>query len=236
LAGFAGSIIPGGNGSIEAGGPVCGYPGDRGAAVVEEKLDFDLVSDGLVRQGILVSPSELHGMLTGALSQDADLDPVTWSQQVTDYLDLSAHDQGEFNEQLLQIYRSTRENLLDPELGFQPLLPDEDTELSLRVAALGEWSAGFLAGFGLQSDAQATEDSKLNLAEDTQEALRDLSAISQVGLAEENEQGDSDIEENYYAEIVEHVRVLAMSVFLDCSAHQANGNAIPDAPGSELLH
>jgi uncharacterized protein YgfB (UPF0149 family) len=207
---------------------------------VEQTLDFDLISDAFVRQGIMVSPAELHGMLTGALSQNVDLDPNTWVQQVADYLDLSAQSLDDLLVELELLYRVTHDNLLDPELSFQPLLPDDNSELTVRVAALGEWSAGFLAGFGLQEDSQdavsSSADATAKLSDDTREALQDLAAISQVGVGGDEEQADDDIEEDYYMEIVEHARVIALSIFLDCSARASNEQGIPDAPDSELLH
>src|SRR5699024_1527058 len=87
------------------------------------------------------------------------------------------------------------------------LLPGDDEDLGSRVAALGQWAEGFLVGFG--TGAAGIKDSQLSPG--IQEALSDLSAISQVSTPDEA----GEDEERMLEEITEHCRVAALMVYTD---------------------
>ena len=92
------------------------------------------------------------------------------------------------------------------------LLPPEQEELGLRVAALGQWCEGFLVGFGTASAGLRDAD----LSPGLQEALSDLSAISQVSTPDD----DGDEEEGMFEQVAEHARMAAIMVFTELALRQ----------------
>lgn len=167
---------------------------------------FEPLVEQLQQQGVLHSPSELHGVMCGLLStghgqKDEELLAV-----------LAAHvDAGRWQAEAAELWLSVRDLAVEAFTGkgleFYLLLPDDTEELGVRVAALGQWCEGFLVGFGTGT-AGTTES---QLAPALQEAIRDIAAISQVELPDDN----SAEEEDLYANVVEHTRMAALMVFTE---------------------
>ena len=85
------------------------------------------------------------------------------------------------------------EQLSDEGFAFQPLIPDDDTELSQRVDALGQWCQGLLAGFALgMAQTGGADTGSPALSVEVSETLSDLSAISQAGFDEEEEHDQAE--------------------------------------------
>jgi hypothetical protein len=85
----------------------------------------------------------------------------------------------------------------DPELRFEPLLPDAETPIDTRADALVDWCRGFLGGLGLGGG------SGTSVSDDASEILRDLGTIAGSRFEYENAEED----ESALAEVVEFVRV-----------------------------
>ena len=99
---------------------------------------------------------------------------------------------------LRAVYEHTRDALTAGEL-LQPMLPPDDAPVAERAPALGEWCQGFLYGLGTSALPEPER-----LPEQAAEVVRDLMAISRVGV----DPDESDEEnEQAYAELVEFVRV-----------------------------
>ncbi len=155
-------------------------------------------SDVLQRADALVSAAECHGLFSGVLSLhlDSTVDaclPSLFAGGPEAGVDL--FDDGG----ITQLFDNTREDLLDPELLFTLLLPDDDELLSERVLALTEWCHGFLFGLGLAGFRPGAK-----LPEEVREFTQDLLAISRATEAEIQEAEDN---ENDYFELVEYVRI-----------------------------
>ena len=105
--------------------------------------------------------------------------------------------------------------LADPELGFEPLLPEDDRPLSERAEATVAWCRGFLGGFGL---AGANAHGKLS--DEAQEVLRDLATIASSSL----DFGDETEDEDALIEVHEFVRMGAMLLHAECARDPAAGN------------
>lgn len=205
-----------------------------------EQPDFDEIGDIFVRLGLSISPAELHGLLVGSLSGSLTLTFQEWLQEAADYFNVALTTLEEPDTEMQTFYQSASEQLKDSDLGFRPLLPDDDCDLDSRLIALSEWCQGFLNGFGrhqrLSNDGQAGH----KISDDGHEALRDLAAIFQVGLESDSLPGET--EEEYYTDIVEHVRVTVLLLFLETNASSesnpeksaSRGNIVP--PGSDSIH
>jgi uncharacterized protein YgfB (UPF0149 family) len=90
-------------------------------------------------------------------------------------------------------------------MEFEPLLPDDETDLAARVESLGAWCQGFLYGFGTAGTAAHAK-----LPATVSEVLADLAQVSHVGAPG----GESpEAEESAYAELVEFLRAAVQLVY-----------------------
>lgn len=164
----------------------------------------------IMRLRLGTQASELHGSLCGYLAGGGSLRRVS----VLAALQLDAEGEKTIpspgDQALLdRLVKQCEADLADPELGFEPILPEDDRPLTERAEAMVEWCQGFLGGFGL---AGATVHAKLS--EEAQELLRDLGTIAGSSFDFENETEDEDA----LIEVQEFVRVGAMLLHTECAA------------------
>ena len=182
---------------------------------------FDSLACAFADAGIRTSPAELHGVAVGLLSGQADTAPAQVLSALASHAEVSAFDGGAADVLVAALEQSRRE-LTGDGLGLSLLLPADEEDLGLRVAALAQWCEGFLNGFGLASAGLTDKD----LPPGLQEALSDLAAISQVETPED----EGDEQEELFAQVFEHVRMAATLVFTELALKQRqqsgdNGNA-----------
>lgn len=147
--------------------------------------------------------SELHGFLCGAVALDVSYPLETCiSTLAPDLTNISINE--ELSEMLSLLYDAVRQQMTDPVLQLDLLIPDDDSvDLSTRVTCLASWCDGFL--FGL---ANAGLQAQADLPKDSAEILLDLTRISQLHGADTGEED----EEVSYNELVEYVRMSALLV------------------------
>lgn len=194
----------------------------------EALIAFAELNHYLVPLGALNSPAELHGMLCGKLSAGQRLDSDEWMLEALTFLDVITDDRGVVGDTdghgqaaIARLYSVSLAQLEDINYGFQLLLPADDTSLAERSRALGEWCHGFLSGFG-----SAGLKPQQTLSAECAEALRDMAAI--VGIGDGDDEDVDDAEANF-AEIVEYVRMAALTLFADMGGHKKQG-------GDKILH
>lgn len=164
-------------------------------------IDHSQLEALLREQEALLSAAELHGYLCGQLAVGRRLSRSEWLRQAADLGDFGRHPDQRAGDLLYTLYQQTLAALGSSDLDFQLLLADDDEPLAERLDGLGRWCQGFLTGFGLAGGDAADEE--------TQEALRDIGAIAQVGADEEDtEQNDSDL----FA-VTEYVRLAVLHLF-----------------------
>lgn len=141
-----------------------------------------------------LSPWELHGVVCGlAVGPDEhfpmqDLVELVGAEALTDLSSVEA------------FVSATLGALLAEDLSFQPLLPEDDASLALRIEAVAEFSAGFLAGFG----ALVARLGWQSLPEEAQEVIDDLTAVTELDA----EQGqDLEAAEGDLLQVQEFVKV-----------------------------
>ncbi len=149
-----------------------------------------------------MSASELHGSLAGYLCAGGLPDSRNW------LADLAIEDvEGDGDDSperavLDRMFAGCAEGLEDPELSFEPLLPDDQESFVERAGALVEWCRGFLGGLGLSG-----AELEGHLSGESGEVLHDLGRIA----ATKFDSGDTvEEDEDAYAEVVEYVRVGVM--------------------------
>lgn len=154
-----------------------------------------------------VGASELHGSLSGYLCGGGNAGAAALlSALELENADTQPNDAG---QQLLgDLYAETRVQLDDPELGFEPLLPDPERPLAERGDALVDWCRGFLGGLGLSG-----QTGRRGLSEEGTEILRDLDAIAASHFSYE----DAD-DENSLMEVFEFVRIGVLLLYAELRA------------------
>lgn len=190
-------------------------------------FDFDEFANHLLDQGLLASPSQLHGCLCGLLGAGAPAQPEYGLDALTQALDLEVH--GELASRIMQLYTVTAAALQDEEFTFLPLLPDDEEEIALRTAALANWCDGFLAGFAYATAAADSNGSALS--QETGEILRDIAAMAQAEPAADESEEEA---EDSYIELVEYLRVAVVNVFMDSLATAQDRN--PSSATGRPLH
>lgn len=170
--------------------------------------DFDAIADLMISEGVLtLSPSELHGLMTGQLSAGARFDADTLIKVLCELMSVDQMVDEKSALIFVSLYQITLAQLLDEDLGFQLLLPDDDQEISQRVDALSSWCSGFLAGFGMYLAEQS-------MSEALREGLQDFAEIAQVST-DPDELDDED--ESGLLELQEYVRMAALYIFAECN-------------------
>jgi len=165
---------------------------------------FTDLKEVLNSAGTVCGPAECHGTVCGALCVGADAGD-TWITHLLDEATGAAAGLKDCRRELLGLRDRSKKLLRDGTLDFTPLLPDDETGLAERTAALGEWCQGFLYGLGLAGERLKVD----TLTDEVNEVLRDMGQIAQAGFEGE----DSDEDETAYTEIVEYVRVGVQLIF-----------------------
>lgn len=189
-------------------------------------FDFDEFANHLVDQGMLVSPSQLHGCLCGMLCAGASTEPEYGLDALSQALDIVIH--GELASRIMQLYAITELAMKDEEFTFLPLLPDDDEEIGLKASALAGWCDGFMSGFAYV--IAGDEATAAALSDDTGEVLRDIAAMAQAHAGGEVEEGAEDS----YIELVEYLRAAVVNVFLDSLATAETRDGTPEA--GRIMH
>lgn len=179
---------------------------------------FDEVVSVLEQAGADITPAELQGFLCGHLATGSR-DHNSWLRHAAGFLDV-----GELKPDvkafLISLFDKNETYIKEADFEFELLLPDEDEELSIRVLCVGQWCQGFLTSFGMG----CSDDRARALSEDTQGALSDFVAISQIS----NDVEDNNVAEGAYTDIVEYIRMAVLSVAMEC--RQPPTTELPDTP------
>jgi len=171
---------------------------------------FDHVCDVFVAAGAVSAPAELHGALTGQLCAGVKFSPKSWLRKAVEFMEPTDELSKPQQDVMQQLHDATLAQLTDDDMLFQPLLPDDDTDLLTRLETLAQWCDGFLAGFALAESHRHAEFSDI-----VTDALKDIAAIAQVGLENVEEGGLEDDAEDDYMQVVEHVRLLVLNIYYE---------------------
>lgn len=170
---------------------------------------FELLANIFVEEGVkVVSPAELHGLLTGHLAAGARLQPTVLLQTACELMDINSFAQESSKVALIDLYNASCSALESIDLEFEMLLPGDDDEISIRVEALGRWCQSFLSGFGLYG-----KHTDASLSAEAKETLNDLGQIAQISADLE----DLDENENDLMEVQEYVRMAVLMLFTECN-------------------
>ena len=175
---------------------------------MNEQIQFDYLQvNQLVDDYELeISPSQLHGIITGSACTAA------FNPAATDYLNLIVPYDGLNQIQLghlgdsLNIYFNQIVRVLDSQMfEFELALPDEDSSSEFRTEELAAWCRGFLIAYrhSIKNDEA--------LSPDAAEALQDL---MEIAFAETGD-GEAEELEQALAELEEYLRISVQLIFDD---------------------
>ncbi|WP_157073973.1 UPF0149 family protein [Moraxella oblonga] len=148
-----------------------------------------------------VSISELHGLMTALMIACQPTDVEGWALLLDE---LSFARPSDKALQILTEYAQDVSFALkdkDDAYAYEPLLPDDEHELSERFLALKDWAGGFITGLGV---------AEITLSDDEREQIADLAKIASI-RPNENEEFDGDEEEYLY--LFEFVRMIPVGLF-----------------------
>ncbi|USD38105.1 MULTISPECIES: UPF0149 family protein [Ferrimonas] len=150
----------------------------------------------LNKSDLTMLPSEFHGLMTGLVCGGIRLDKRGWQKSFLELANDGQPFSGELEQVMKDVYRCIDNGLSeDPEVPFQPLLPDEDEALSERLEALIEWIQSFFLGLARLQPSFNTVKGELG------EMLGDLREITQVEFDVEDNQENAE----GFSVLVDHV-------------------------------
>lgn len=147
-----------------------------------------------------ISVSELHGLMTAIMTACHPTDAQGWETLLGE---LSFEIPEESALELLTEYAEDVSFTLkdnDDAYSYEPLVPDDEHDLSERFLALKDWAGGFITGLGVAEVA---------LSKDEREQITDLAKIASI-RPDENEQFDGDEEE--YLHLFEFARMIPVAL------------------------
>ncbi len=163
---------------------------------------FNIYSDLLSRLAIPLSVSEAHGISVGLLcGQASGRAKSRWLTELLDAADITAETVQERATDIRELdswFSGTVAALNDPELAFEPAMPDNLAPLADRAAGLIDFCTGFNYGLGLSSGGRDTP----SLPGDTREVIADFQAMQNIDLDDLDDTDDGD-----WQELFEFLRV-----------------------------
>jgi uncharacterized protein YgfB (UPF0149 family) len=177
-------------------------------------ITYDELQYSLEQAGVELSAAELHGAISGLVCASVDND----MERLWNVLLDGQSPGGDLAEMAGRIAVQTGNHLRDRQMDFQPLLPDDESELTVRTEELANWCQSFLAGLG----AAGTVD-KDAMGEQVGEIVLDFSRLSNAGFDEADE--DTEEAENAFAEILEYVRVGVQLIYEELAANMDGPDA-----------
>ena len=174
---------------------------------MSDAIDFEVLVQGLAAAGVAHSPSELQGVMAGLLATGHGGRDEEVLGVLAAHADLEQGFDAAMATALLTVRDELQNGFEGTGLDLNLLLPSDEDDLGLRVAAIAQWCEGFLVGFGTGSANTHDKD----LSPGLQEALSDLAAVSQVATPDE----DGDEQEDMFEQVAEHCRMAALMIYTE---------------------
>jgi uncharacterized protein YgfB (UPF0149 family) len=178
-----------------------------GSIILESKesevLDFDECCTQMMEFGYEVSPSELHGLLSGVVCVGLKMTPEKVITLAIKHLNVdTCSDRNRLT--INTMHEFIEREMFNADSRYALFLPDDELDLTQRVRCLASWAQGFLVGFGTASGQMGVTE----FSSETEEALKDIVNIANISDdfgTEEGEEGESA-----YAEIVEYLKIAVL--------------------------
>ncbi len=160
-------------------------------------IDYDELNAELRSIHAGMGAAECHGFISGHFCYSNSIVVEILQDLILAGVDDNAGI-DEFIATLAELANQTANQILDDEISFNLLLPDDESSMSERTNALAEWCAGFVSGLGIGGIDKDTQSNP-----DCEEFINDLISISKMEtFTEESESAENDL-----FEIIEYVRI-----------------------------
>jgi yecA family protein len=157
----------------------------------------------LQQHNIIVSASEVQGILCGMLAGGMNIDDQEWIQALSDFINQGEPMAPQAQKGIEQMFDKACQELIEADFALEMCLPDDDTSINERGEALVNWVHGFLLGFGLH------QDDLTKCSAEAKEALEDFSQIAKL----DEKMEESEESEQAFFEVIEYVRISTMLCF-----------------------
>ncbi|MCK5726118.1 MAG: UPF0149 family protein [Thiotrichaceae bacterium] len=175
-------------------------------------MDYIEIEALLMRTDCQYTPAEVQGISCGMLAVDLNSPMILWIKHIfEDYDEQNVLHQDKKHE-LKVFWNDSRTQMLDGNLSFALLLPDDEESLEDRVDAMQEWAEGFLMGIalaGVQDMDQLPTNSK--------ELIDDFLSISKEKQLDMSNDEES---EEAYLQIVEYLRMGTILIMDECQPEE----------------
>lgn len=171
--------------------------------------EYSRVESLLDQHELMVSPSELHGVVCGLLCGGVSGADRQWLQELAALVNNGEALSAEVRGWVVQLFEKTQETFRD-QTGLELLLPADEADLSERLGAMSEFVQAFLAGFAV------AQKNLSKASEELQEIIKDLSSISLLDDEYDDSLGDEN-EDAFYV-VYEHVKLGMMLAFEEFGA------------------
>jgi len=165
-------------------------------------VTYSELKQTLSAMGAQISAAEAHGMLVGMFCMSPGLQEVSWKDILLDNLDCSAPNQSQWRI-LKRMAKQVNHDISKQHFAFKLLLPDDEIDLSERLAALGNWCCGYLSGLALFGLSNGDLKNPI-----VQELVQDISEIAHLDMTTDASEED----EHHYMELVEYLRIALQNV------------------------
>ncbi len=194
------------------------------------QADYKMITLLLTGNHVAHSPAELHGLLTGQLCSGV---VAPDAEDLGGLMEQPQHLVPVVCKLIERMLGETTEQLAHFDFHFHPLLPSDEASLQDRVNALGSWCDGFMVGFAA---GYIRPDSALSA-----EAREILGDFGQFAAISDDGQDLSDQDEVDFMELVEYVRMAAITLFQQLGAAPVSANKISEiqpeaAPDDGFIH
>ncbi|MBO1518841.1 UPF0149 family protein [Oceanisphaera pacifica] len=165
--------------------------------------NYDAFTDLLEHHNMVVTTAEVHGVICGLICGGMAQNDARWQQHFNALLNDDFELPSEVKKAVNLLFSRVYEELLS-QTQFELLMPHDDDPLDDRLEAMMEWSAAFLAGFGV------VQQDLYKASEELQEIIQDISSITQVSADFDQEDEES---ETAFVVLYEHLKLGATLAF-----------------------
>jgi len=172
---------------------------------------YETLTNALAGAGVSQDSAELHGGVCASLCVGGLSAADAW----TDVWLGDAEDAQAARALVHELEQESWHSMSDGEFALELILPDDDADLTQRVAALAAWCHGFIGGLGVAG--LSLTDHSAQIRAELEEIIADFGEISRASTDVE------DVVEGGFqlASIVEFVRAGVQIVFESLSAQRS---------------
>lgn len=170
-------------------------------------VDFLASEKHLENDGLLCSPSEVHGLVAGLVAGGFKKSAESWILVAKDFFSVESDLSSETQQWLTELFDYTKTAFADNDDQFKLLIPSKIDPLAQRSEHLVNWVQSFLAGLGVE------QQDVMRLEGDVKEIVLDFTEITRMSIEVVSDH-DSE-EEDAFEEVVDYVTECAFVCYFE---------------------